>query len=174
MRSRRAIQFLKNYRVGERCDIHAFRAGPKGWAGASRHTAVVNDSLLITIGRSRSKPPRGHISASLPSEARLYPNCMSCPRQCMWHTEWAFSSGSIILSHFESDKNVSKILVFGMNFNRFYSNNKGHDFAQEKRMARICCTKCKLHPTPNPSYFPYPTPQERWGAIGGVFSPIMR
>jgi hypothetical protein len=65
----------------------------------------------------------------------------------------------IALGLLEIDEDVSRVNVYGMNFQFQFS--LAHS-AHEKDVATRCCTKCRFHPTYSPFYFPIRHLDARW------------
>jgi len=69
------------------------------------------------------------------------------------------SSGAVSIGLLEDDPDVSRIDVFGMNFQFQYG--LAHSRHERQVVAR-CCTKCRIHPTRSAFYFPLRTLDARW------------
>ena len=98
----------------------------------------------------------------LPSSARIFPSC-HCGDSCLQRGRFAGpSTGAVALSQLQQLDEVSKIKVFGMNWNG--DANVHIDFAN-RSLVSGCCTKCEFHTTSSNLYG-----TEIAGATLGVFS----
>lgn len=81
----------------------------------------------------------------------LFPGCNRTDPASLQDVRDNPSSGAIALGLLQSAADVSRVNVYGMNFQfQFGLAHSRH----EKRVVTDCCTKCRFHPTASPAYFP--------------------
>ena len=163
----RVIRFnrLKNYRKGERFDVHATRRSEPNtkFVGLDlphcasfvlpvvyRHSLVENSKQLI----GRKKLPTilvyqeiKNIHEASPT-SRLFSHS-TCGDECLHSSaDWGPSIGAAVIDMLEKLKSVKKIEVYGMNWN----GNKNHIDFKDPYIVSKYCSKCEIHPTPKSSY----------------------
>ena len=149
----RVVRFndMKNMLEGERCDVHVVRSNGTGFWGLVNPPKIdVGRVPLLQIGGSRAPTKGGEeVLAVLDNEStRIYPSCTHNQRA----TTKTFTSGALVMSHYNEKPSVRTIHVFGMNF--LPARNNTHDVDREKAMHESCCHKCQIHSTPRQTYYP--------------------
>ena len=159
---------LKNYKKGERFDVHATRnissQDVTDFSGldlphrasfvlpiAIRHLMVENSKQLI----GRKKLPTilvyqeimKNVEAS--PNSRLFPHSV-CRNECKHSsTDRGPSIGTVVIDMLEKLKSVKKIDVYGMNWN----GTKVHNDFKYPYIVSKYCSKCEIHPTSKSGYY---------------------
>jgi len=153
---------LKNYRKGEKIDIHAMRSPFSTITGSVNMTscpaiAVIeqpqqikdyqNHDVIMTIGAQIQ-------GGSKFDDTTLFPDCDRCSessRPCEHSSSrYGPSTGGIVLSELDKMPNITTIHVYGMNWNN-YENDNHIDF-KYPTLVSDCCKKCVFHPTFSSKY----------------------
>lgn len=154
---------LRNYKTGERFDVHVTRHSNGDWLGmhlfhhapfilpiAMRHSDVKNSRVLY----GRKKLPtilvyENNKNVDLPPTSKIFKNS-ACGDECKHSSaDWGPSSGAAVIDMLENLKSVKKIGVYGMN----WSGNKHHNDFKYPYIVPKYCSKCEIHPTPNSGYY---------------------
>ena len=153
---------LKNYRKGERFDVHATRHMNGFWSGMHlfHHAPYVLPIAMTSSAVKKSKRLAGrkklptilvyenNKKVELSPTSKIFKHS-ACGDECRHSTaDWGPSSGAAVIDMLENLETVKKIEVYGMNWN----GNKNHIDFKDPYIISKYCSKCKLHPTSNNSY----------------------
>lgn len=134
---------VRNMRIGEKFDIHIVREwqDTREYSGLSPHENV---SEQVCVGMHASEDCRRSISTSGMHGMTVFENCTFMDSLVNEHP----STGTIYLSWLQQHGNVSRVDVFGMNWNLSPWDHPG----DEAELVRQCCHVCNVHHTVSNSY----------------------
>ena len=154
---------LKNYKTGERFDVHVTRFSNGYWSGMHllHHAPYVlpiamtsSDVKNSWVLYGRKKLPtilvyENKKNVELPPTSKIFMRS-TCGDECLQSSaDWGPSSGAAVIDMLENLESVKKIEVYGMNWN----GNKNHIDFKVPNIVPKYCSKCKLHPTSNNDYY---------------------
>lgn len=156
---------LKNFRDGERCDIHAIRHhGTFDFASIYK---TPNYSQIIPVAPNpecvfNSKYLSGKTGLAplflfdprknniLSSNTRVFKNS-TCSEECIpSNSDFGISTGTAVIDALESCNSVNKINIYGMNWN---GEHEHLDF-KYPYLVKKYCNKCKIYKTNSNNYLP--------------------
>ena len=153
---------LKNFKQGEKCDIHAVRYHNGGFPGINLSPknakilpvspnvySVYNSQDLCNI---EGLPPLLIYDPGLPNDldksVSVFENS-NCGKECIQSSsEYGPSTGTAVIDMLEKCNSVNKIDVYGMNWNGPH----GHLDFKNPTIVQKFCSKCNIHRTPNNKY----------------------
>lgn len=156
---------LKNFRDGERCDIHAIRHhgvfGFKSINKTPHYSRVMpvapNPNLVfnskdlsdrIGLGPLFLFDPRENNVLS--SSNRVFKDSL-CNEECIpSNSEFGISTGTAVIDALENCNSVNKINIYGMNWN---GEHEHLDF-KYPHIVKKYCNKCKIYKTKSNNYLP--------------------
>ena len=153
---------LKNYKYGERCDIHAIRYNNGTFSGLNlspknsiilpvspNNYVVYNSDVLCNM---EGLPPLliydSSVSNDLDKNVAIFENS-NCGKECIQSSsEYGPSTGTAVIDLLERCNSINKIEVYGMNWN----GTIGHLDFKNPTIVEKFCTKCNIHRTPSSKY----------------------
>lgn len=157
---------LKNFRPGERCDIHAIRHHEKFDFISAYKTPKYSHVLpilsnpksafksIFLSGRSGFEPlllfdPRTKDNLLIGNN-KIFKHSR-CGEECVpINSDFGVSTGTAVIDALENSKFVNKIHIYGMNWN----GEHGHLDFKYPDLVKNNCSKCKIHKTRNNHYLP--------------------
>lgn len=155
---------LKNFKRGERCDIHAIRYTLGRYPGINlspKHAKILPVSPNnFSVFNSRDLcnveglPPLliydPRANNDLHENVSIFENS-NCGKECIQSSSsYGPSTGAVVIDMLEKLNSVNKINVYGMNWN---GTTKHIDFKNPTIVQKFC-SKCNIHPTQNNKYKP--------------------
>lgn len=152
---------LKNFKHGERCDIHAIRYTDGTFPGLNlnpknsiilpvspNNYAVYNSSDLCNM---TGLPPlliyESRLSNDLDKNVAIFENS-NCGKECIQSSsQYGPSTGTAVIDLLENCNSVNKIEVYGMNWN-----GAGHLDFKNPTIVENFCSKCDIHRTQSSKY----------------------
>ena len=158
---------VKNFKEGERIDIHAVRFHSDFFLRDVQILPDVPKLIIFTNEKQVQKyseqlkkyklltpifayEPQLSDDTSYMKEQSIFNRCHLClSNECRYsNTDAGVSTGTIVINHLESLHNIKKIDVFGMNWN---GGDWHLDFANPE-IVPTCCRKCTIHKTATKNY----------------------
>ena len=136
---------LKNWREGEKIDVHVQRE----WEGTHVYAGegMAPHARRCLVGMHADNDAGTSATALNTRGLRAFDAFKTCKTNNSVSTNP--SAGTILLSTLQADHNVSKIDVYGMNW--AFSKSQGHS-AREQTLVDECCTKCEVHQPARSTY----------------------
>ena len=107
-----------------------------------------------------NEPARNTYEAS--ESAKVFENCSECSgSNCLQSSsDLGPSSGMVVLEYLENKPSITRLEVYGMNWNFHLKNRNGkindtklHHMDNEGSIINSCCKKCNVHDTPQNTYY---------------------
>ena len=152
---------MKNKREEEKTDIHVIRFPSAG--GIDKMSIpfipVIEKESDRALFQKSTRPILSELQVfienvkknSIDPNLSVFPGCRKCDEKNACKHSSALlgpSTGALVISELEQDKSVSKIHVYGMNWNA----GDWHIDFKDPTLVPECCTKCVIHPTHTNKY----------------------